>query len=96
MPENEMPKNEIAEQEMENPERDSATVATLILSKEKFKKLDDARKWVIDHDYKAGKVDETETSFRFRQIDPGRFKDGSMKTMELGDGISAVVGRLKE
>jgi DNA adenine methylase len=74
-------------------------VQTVILSKDKFKTLADARKWVKEHDFKTehgGKgPDETEDSWRFRQRDPGDFKDGSFRTIALTDGVKAVIGRPK-
>lgn len=72
------------------------TVQTLVLSKERFETLVQAREWVLDNGFKADKVDETEDSFRFRQRDPGGFREGSFRTITITTGVSAVVGRLKE
>lgn len=44
---------------------------------------------------KAGKIDETETSWRFRQRDPGDFVAGSFRTINLGGGVKGVAGHLK-
>jgi ClpP class serine protease len=75
-------------------EKKPTVVQTLIFSKEKFTKAE-AKKWAKDHDYKSSGVDETEDSYRIRQRDPGDFVEGSFRTIELDDGVSAVVGHLK-
>lgn len=71
-------------------------IQTLILSKEKFKTRADAKKWVVDHDFKSTKIDETSTSFRFRQKEPSDFIEGSFRTITITDGVSAVIGRPKK
>jgi phage I-like protein len=40
-------------------------------------------------------IDETDKSWRVRQRDPGDFEEGSFKTIDITDGVKAVVGRLK-
>lgn len=75
-------------------------IQTVICSKTRFKTLAAAKKWVRDHDFKTsheGKPpDETSTSFRFRQRDPGDFQAGSFRTITLDKGVSAVIGRPKQ
>lgn len=82
-----------------NKQDDSMVLQTLILSKEKFKSLADARSWVSDHGHKTshgGKgPDETGSSYRFRQRDPGEFRDGTFRTIDIADGVKGVVGKLK-
>ncbi len=70
-------------------------VQTLILSKEKFKTRADAKKWVDDHDFRSDKIDETENSYRFRQKEPSDFIEGSFRTIEITDGVKAVIGKPK-
>jgi HK97 family phage prohead protease len=70
------------------------TVQSIIVSKEKFTK-EEAIKWITEHNYSA-EVDETDSSFRFRQRDPNEFDAQSFKTINFTDGIDAVVGQLKE
>jgi len=74
------------------------TVQTLILAKETFPTAADAIKWVTDHDFKVkdGAPDETESSWRYRQREPGEFQEGTFRTIDMTDGVQAVVGRLKE
>jgi hypothetical protein len=50
-----------------------------------------AKQWASRHGYKHGKVDETGQYIRLRQRDPSEFK--VLRTITLGDGIRAVVGR---
>lgn len=74
-------------------------IQTVILSKSRFKTLADAKKWIKDHNFKVShkgkQPDETSTSFRFRQRDPGDFQRGSFRTITLDRGVSAVIGRPK-
>lgn len=83
-------------------QKQATTLQSLILSKDKFKTLAAAKKWIKDHEFKVrhkGKEpDETSTSFRFRQRDPGEFIEGSFRTIafEGADGVKAVIGKLKE
>ncbi len=81
---------------MSDFQRPPTTMQTLILSKDKFKTAESAQKWAKDQDFKSGKVDETEKSFRLRQRDPGEFQDGSFRTIDITDGVKGVIGRLKE
>lgn len=71
---------------------------TLILSKETFPTREGASKWVEEHDFKVkeGAPDETEDSWRFRQREPTEFRDGTLRTIEITEGVKGVVGRLKE
>lgn len=80
--------------------KQTTDLQTVICSKERFDTLDAAKKWVKDHNFKVdhkGKgPDETSSSYRFRQRDPGDFQRGSFRTIELTDGVKAVVGKLKK
>jgi hypothetical protein len=79
-------------------------IQTLILSKERFKTLTDAKKWVKDHHFKVPgqklnvlkpEIDETNTSYRFRQRPPSDFVQGSFRTISVTNGVKAVIGQLK-
>ena len=72
-------------------QRDKTTIQTVIMSKEIFKTVAEARAWLKDNDFKSGKVDEKEDSFRFRQFSPKECKDGSFRTINLTEGVSAVI-----
>ena len=71
------------------------TIQTLIFDKDVFKTVGSAKAWLKKHGFTSHKVDENENSFRFRQIDPGKFKKDSFRTIELKKGVKAVIGKLK-
>jgi len=75
--------------------QESTTVQTLIFSKDIFESAEQAKAWAKEHDFKFGSVDETSTSFRLRQIDPDQFVDGSFRTIDITEGVKAVIGVLK-
>jgi len=75
--------------------KQSTTLQTLILDKKRFKSEADARRWLKEHEFTSGKVDETEDSYRFRQREPGEFKEGSFRTITLTAGVKGVIGILK-
>ena len=78
-----------------NKKAESTIIQTLIFDKEKFT-VETAKKWALDHDFKADSVDETDDSIRLRQCDPDDFDPDSFRTIEIDDGIKAVIGKLKE
>lgn len=77
-------------------QRETTEVQTVICSKDKFDSAEAAAKWCTDHDFKADKVDETDDSYRFRQFDPGRCQDDSFRTIDITDGVKAVICRPKK
>ena len=73
-------------------------IQTLILSKDKFETLEEAKKWIIDNGFKVGKdtkpdIDETENSWRFRQFDPAKCQDETVRTINITSGVTAVICR---
>lgn len=74
------------------------TIQTVILSKERFETKAEANAWIRENDFviKVGAPDETEDSWRYRQREPSEFAEGSFRTIEITDGVKAVVGHLKE
>lgn len=80
----------IAEQE-----RPSLKAQTYILSKERFETKSEADKWMDDNDVPRPKVDETETSFRYRQFPPDQCQENSQRTTSITDGVQIVGCRLK-
>ncbi len=84
--------------------RQAVEVQTLIFPKDKGWNRDKAVTWAADHDFRTDKVDETGTSFRLRQRNPGEFI--RMRTICLSPGgttagdekcrIKAVVGPVKK
>lgn len=71
-------------------------VQSVICSKEVFSSAKEAAKWVKSHGFRTDKVDETTTSYRFRQMDPGSCQEGSFRTIKLTDGVSAVICKPKK
>lgn len=95
----------LLEEDEENEERgagkneekqEETTIQTIILSKEIFPTLEDARKWATDNEFKHDKVDETPASWRFRQIDPSECKEDTLRTITLTEGVKAVICRPKK
>jgi len=70
-------------------------VQTLIFSKDSFDSAQETKDWAKAHDFKSGKVDETGTSYRLRQRDPGDFDSDTFRTITITTGVKAVVGELK-
>jgi hypothetical protein len=75
-------------------EKTPSSVQTLIFDKKKFDAAA-AKKWASDLGFKSRTVDETDDSIRIRQRDPGDFKEDSVRTIELKDGVKAEVGHPK-
>ena len=62
-------------------------VQSVIVKKEAFPDIDDARAWVRSQGYKSAKVDDTPHTYRFRQIDPSVMRTGKYidRMVDLGD-----------
>ena len=88
---------EDAFQRAKKPSKPPMVIQTLIFEKADGWTEAKAVKWAKDHDYETG-VDETSTSFRLRQRDPGDFAASSLKTVELPNsgGVKAIMGHVKE
>jgi type I restriction-modification system DNA methylase subunit len=65
-------------------------VQSLIFSKEKFTE-NSAKEWAENHNYKFGYADEKEETFRIRQKNPKYFDNDSFRTIDITDGIQAVI-----
>jgi len=74
--------------------QDPTTIQTIILKKTNFNNTS-AKKWASSHGFKNSKIDENDTSFRFRQFEPSACKNNSFRTISLRTGVSAVVCRKK-
>ena len=71
------------------------TVQSLLFPTDKWT-AEQASAWIDQHDdFEDYGMDETDQYLRFRQADPGRFADGSLRTIDLGGDIRAIVGRPK-
>lgn len=58
-------------------------VQIVIFTKDKWTQTN-AKVWLENHNLKFSKIDETDTSFRFRQREPNEFKEGSFRTITPG------------
>jgi hypothetical protein len=65
-------------------------VQALVFDKDRYKKADEARGWANDHGFEGKKVEAAGAEWRVRQADPDQFD--RMRTVELTEGVKAVVG----
>lgn len=65
-------------------------VQSLIFSKENFTE-NSAKEWAENHNYKFGYADEKEETFRIRQKNPKFFDSDSFRTIDITNGIQAVI-----
>ena len=73
-------------------------VQSVVFNKDQIS-LDDTFDWLIDHGYKIKKSDETETQYRFRQLEPSYLKRKGFteyRTKQLNDVVSLVLVYQKE
>jgi hypothetical protein len=70
-------------------------IQSLIFSKSNFDE-EQAKAWIGEHSDNFGNygIDETDTSYRFRQYDPTHFDE--FRTVTLTEGIAAVYGKIAE
>lgn len=66
-------------------------IQTLIFSKDNFTEKS-AKNWAEKNSFKYGKVDTKENTLRLRQHNPFEYKRDSFRTIELTDGVKAVIG----
>jgi len=66
-------------------------IQTLIFSKDAFTEKS-AKGWAEKNDFKYGSVDEKDLSFRLRQHNPDDFKKDTFRTIDITDGVKAVIG----
>jgi hypothetical protein len=76
-------------------QRPPSEVQTLVFSKQKFERADQATRWAAKRDFKNDNVRETADSWRLMQRAPVDFVEKSFRTIELESGISAIIGRVK-
>ena len=60
----------------------SMVMQTIIFPKTDWKSRSSVKSWLKSHSKKTG-IDETTTSYRARQAEPGSFKEGTFRTIEL-------------
>ena len=67
------------------------SIQTLLFSKDNFTEKS-AKSWAEHNDMKYGKTDIKENTIRIRQNSPFQYKKDSFRTIELTDGVKAVIG----
>lgn len=67
-------------------------IQTLLFDRSAFQPSQ-AKAWAKKHGYRSTGLDVTENYTRIRQVDPDRFQRDSFRTIDLTDGVRAVVGR---
>jgi hypothetical protein len=68
-------------------------IQSVLFDKDKYT-LKEAVRFLINHNYRHSKVDETENFYRFRQIDPYMLAGEGYKTVvtkNIGDGIKFII-----
>ena len=71
-------------------------VQSVIVKKEAYPDIDDARAWVRSQGYSVSKVDETPHTYRFRQIDPNIMRTGKYIDRMVAVGDIAYLNMLYE
>jgi hypothetical protein len=68
-------------------------VQSVVFNKDQIS-LDDAFDWLVDNGYRIKKSDETETQYRFRQLEPSYLKRKGFteyRIKQLNDVVSLVL-----
>ena len=72
----------------------SYKLQSVVIPKE-FYTLKQAEEWIVKHNYKLVKVDETPHEWRFRQLSPlylKKIKMDNYRTKTLTNGIMLIIG----
>ena len=76
----------------DSKKRKGSKVQSVLMRLKKYPSIKDARKWLKKNKYKYDKVDASDEYWRFRQIDPKKFKKGSLRTKTLTNDIKIIIG----
>lgn len=71
-------------------------IESLILSRERFIDIGDARRFVMDHGVQVNASEERDNSFLFNVMSKDKFDEASLQRIRVTDGVVAVVGFLRE
>jgi len=52
-----------------------------------------AREWARKHNFSSSAVDKTDNYIRIRQFEPNLFQQNTFRTIAVGRGIKAIIGR---
>jgi len=73
----------------------ATTIQSLIFDKGLFSKSQ-AKRWATQHGFVSTGVDTKENTYRIRQHEPSSFSKGTFRTIELSEGVQAVIGMPKK
>lgn len=82
---------EITTKEKPAEEKQEQMIHSIKVSKEKYPNIEDAKKAVADAGYAVDKVEEDDQAFTFIQNEMGEDMMQNAETVEIGDGVFAVV-----
>lgn len=73
-------------------------VHALLLSRDTFSDIGEARRWVMDKDLDVRSSEEIEAEglFRFEVHDASKFEEGTLIRIHITDGVKAVIGLLED
>lgn len=77
---------------IEADRRRSAMIQKILLSKNRFKSIDEAKEWVKDKGSYDLSASETAFYYAFPQRDPSFFKQDSFRTFSVAYGVSIITG----
>ena len=71
----------------------STEVQVLVFSKEKFGTVASAKKWATDHNFLEKEIEEKDSTIRIKQFESDKCVEGSERTIQLEEGVKAIVCR---
>lgn len=72
--------------------KDRSRIQSLLFPRDLFEERE-ARRWAKEEGFLVKGVDASANFYRIRQRDPEDFDAESFRTITLGDGVKAIVGR---
>jgi SAM-dependent methyltransferase len=74
--------------------RVSLEIQSVHVSNLLFPRVEEATAFIMDRGFRSREVEKLDDGYRFRQLSRDRFKEESLKELELSNGVKAVVGVL--
>lgn len=75
---------------------DGMRIQSLVLSRERFVDLGEARRFVMDHGLQVRGSSERDKSFMFDVLSGDKFQEATLQRVRLTEGVEAIVGFLRE
>jgi HK97 family phage prohead protease len=85
----------MAEQEEVKAEEEGADVQLVSVPKEAVASMEELQAWAEASGWKTDAIEETEDAYLLVQIPADQF-EGDLRSIDMGDGVSALVGKLKK